>query len=331
MLRITPSVSAAQAQSYYATSDYYLSDHELPGTWEGKGASRLGLTGKIDREDWDALCENRHPQTGKRLTPRTKTDRRVLYDFTFSAPKSVSLLYAFTQNEKLLDAFRTSVEETMQDIEAEMKTRVRSGGANDDRLTGEAVRGSFVHLTARPENGVPDPHLHSHECCFNVTWDGEEKRWKAAQFGDIKRDGAYFEGMFHMRLAERLERLGLPLARTREGYEIAGIERATLRKFSRRTERIEKLAAELGITDAVEKDKLGAKTRNRKADNLSLGQLTDLWRSRLSPEESARLRDLADELDGGRDVFVDDRKAAKEAVAAYLGEFGGHEPCLALQ
>src|SRR5262245_13133265 len=125
MLRITQSTSAAGARSYYSTADYYSQGQELTGLWRGEGAKRLGLSGIIQKKDWDALCENRNPMTGGVLTPRQKQNRRVGYDFTFSVPKSVSILYGISRDERILDAFRESVRDTMQDMESEFKTRVR--------------------------------------------------------------------------------------------------------------------------------------------------------------------------------------------------------------
>ncbi len=62
------------------------------------------------------------------LTLRQKTNRRVGYDFNFHVPKSVSILYGLTNDDRILDAFRESVDATMRDMETEMKTRVRSDG-----------------------------------------------------------------------------------------------------------------------------------------------------------------------------------------------------------
>lgn len=317
MLRITPITNAAQAKTYYSTADYYLGDQE-PGTWHGKGAARLGLSSTVGRKEWEALCDNLDPVTGKRLTQRNQTDRRIFYDFTWSVPKTVSLLYALTKDERVLEAFRLSVEETMADIESELKTRVRANGANTDRVTGEATWATFIHLTSRPEDGVPDCHIHAHSVVHNSTFDPVERRIKAAQFGAIKRDGEFFEAVFDVRLAERLAKLGVPMERVKGGYEVAGFDRATVRKFSRRTVRIEKLVAELGITDAARKGELGAKTRNRKGGHLTFDQLADTWRSWLTPEESGRMLTTQHRLEAGVSEFRDSPQVAKEAVDASL-------------
>src|SRR5712671_2462758 len=149
MLRINQNVTATGAKSYYTSSDYYSEGQELAGTWHGKGAARLGLADAIEKRDWDALCDNRHPATGATLTQRQKGYRSVGYDFNFHVPKSVSVLYGLARDPRLLDAFQGSVDATMRDMEAEMKTRVRKGGRNEDRATGNMVWGEFTHFTAR--------------------------------------------------------------------------------------------------------------------------------------------------------------------------------------
>src|ERR1700720_412704 len=128
MIRITQQDNAGAAKRYYATADYYSEGQELVGSWGGKGASRLGLEGTVDKSSFERLCDNLDPRTGAPLTVRTRTDRTVGYDFTFSVPKSVSLLYAMSGDEGMMDAFRSAVDETMREMEAEMKTRIRKGG-----------------------------------------------------------------------------------------------------------------------------------------------------------------------------------------------------------
>src|SRR5882724_9755447 len=122
MIRITQQDSAKDAKRYYASADYYSEGQEIIGSWGGQGARLLGLEGVVDRFSFDRLCDNLDPRDGTPLTVRTRADRTVGYDFTFSVPKSVSVLYALSGDRDLLDAFRAAVDETMRDIEAEMKT-----------------------------------------------------------------------------------------------------------------------------------------------------------------------------------------------------------------
>ena len=256
MLRITQNSHASGAKSYYSSSDYYVDGQELAGVWRGAAAGKLGLSGEISRADWDALCDGLNPKTGEKLLQRIKSNRTAGYDFNFHVPKSVSVLYATTKDQRILDAFRESVDATMRDMESEMQTRVRKDGKNDNRRTGNMVWGEFVHFTSRPVDGIPDPHLHAHCFVFNTTWDDKEQSWKAGQFRDLKRDAPYFEAMFHSRFSRQLADLGLPIERTRKGWELAGVPASVIEKFSRRTALIEETARQKGIDDPHEKAEL---------------------------------------------------------------------------
>ena len=192
-------------------------------------------------------------------------------------PKSVSLLYAMSGDQGILDAFRAAVDETMRDIEAEMKTRVRKDGKDKDRTTGNMVWAEFIHTTSRPVDGLPDPQFHAHVFVFNTTWDEEEDRWKAGQFRELKRDAPYFQAAFRVRLANRLQDLGFGVERKRDDFEIAGIPADVLKRFSRRTALIEKVAEEKGITDPTARPNSGPKPARRKDKALSWERLRKEW------------------------------------------------------
>jgi conjugative relaxase-like TrwC/TraI family protein len=311
MLRIIQNQHADGAKNYYSVADYYTEGQELTGRWRGEGAALLGLTGLIDKRDWDALCDQLDPRTGEQLIARRKVNRTVGYDFNFHVPKSVSLLYALSDDDRILHAFRDSVDETMRDVELEMKTRVRKSGQNEDRTTGNMVWGEFVHFTSRPVDGVPDPHLHAHCFVQNVTFDAVEGVWKAGQFRDVKRDAPYFEALFHTRLAHRLTELGLSVERKgRKDWEIVGVPHSAIEKFSRRTAEIEEKAKELGVEDVESKSELGAKTRSRKVTQLTMPELRAEWRSRLSEAEQDAISQVDTQLGGGamkRDVLAASR------------------------
>jgi conjugative relaxase-like TrwC/TraI family protein len=300
MLRVRPNSSLDQAKSYFSTPDYYLGEgeQELTGKWRGKGARMLGLEGDVKQADWHALCDNINPQTGEQLTIRRKSNRIVGYDWNFHVPKSVSLLYAETLDERILDAFRQCVDETMRDAEADMATRVRKGGKDENRTTGNMVWGEHIHLTSRPVDGVPDPHLHAHCFVFNATFDKKEQAWKAGQFRELKRDSPYYEALFHSRVSHRLAELGLTIERTKKGWELAGIDRSLVEKFSRRKAQVDAKARELGVVDAEEKSELVVKTRERKRKDLKLPELQDRWHERMSRQEREMLASLADKIGG---------------------------------
>lgn len=233
LLRVVTSTSVARAKSYYtkgfSREDYYTEGQEIIGRWRGEMAIRLGLKGFVDREAFMALCDNLHPVTGEPLTVWTKLTRGVGYDFNFAVTKSVSLLQAITGDQRIVEAFRESMRETMDDIEKEVRTRVRVNGDDSDRVTGNFVGAEFIHFTARPEKGYPDPHLHGHFFVFNATWDQVEQRFKAGQFGFVKQQASFYEAMFQDRVAKKLMALGYPIVLKGKSFEIAGIPEATLR------------------------------------------------------------------------------------------------------
>ena len=71
MIRVTQQNSASSAKRYYTTADYYSEGQELVGSWGGKGASRLGLEGTVDKVSFERLCDNLNPMTEEPLTVRT--------------------------------------------------------------------------------------------------------------------------------------------------------------------------------------------------------------------------------------------------------------------
>ncbi len=302
MLRVYASRSAQQAKSYFSNElskgDYYSEGQEIVGVWGGKAAEMLGLSGTVNKDAFNALVDNRFPHSNGRndepLTGRDSPDRRSGFDINFSAPKALSILYEYSKDERLLDAFRESVHSTMQSIEEYMHTRVRKNGANTERHTGNLVYAEFVHFTARPVDGQdPDPNLHAHCYTHNITRDFVENEWKAGEFFHIKKDAPYFEAMFHSHLSKALSDMGLNIERDGKFWTIDGIEKDTLKKYSHRTEEIEKKAEELGIKSDKAKDGLGATTRSRKDGDKTRDELRKDWWKRLSDEERATLDKLS--------------------------------------
>ena len=83
-------------------SDYYAEGERVIGAWQGRGAELLKLSGEVESEQFEAVRQGLDPNTGEFLRQRHSADRigadgnvqsrgRNLYDFTISAPKSLSV------------------------------------------------------------------------------------------------------------------------------------------------------------------------------------------------------------------------------------------------
>ena len=129
---------------------------------------------------------------------------------------------------------------------------------------------------------------------FNATYDEQEQDWKAGQFRDLKRDAPYFQAAFRARLANRLQELGYAIERKRDDFELAGIPASAIRRFSRRSNKIEEEARKRGIDDPKAKHDLGEKTRERKDKSLTWEELTSEWDNRLTPEERQAIAGVRD-------------------------------------
>jgi conjugative relaxase-like TrwC/TraI family protein len=109
----------AQSRVNRATSvgsgveDYYVEGTEAPGYWLGLGSEHLGIVGEVDRDALTHALEGRDPRTGRELAAPHM--RRIPgFDVTFSAPKSVSVLFGLG-DESLRRTIRSSHDAAVAD------------------------------------------------------------------------------------------------------------------------------------------------------------------------------------------------------------------------
>ena len=287
-------------EEHLCIGDYYNEGQRVAGEWVGLGAGRLGLSGKVRADDFLRLCENQHPSTGETLTQRLNTtrmedgenaaNRRIFYDFTFSPPKSVSLAGFLGKDDRILEAHARAMKSALREFEAFAATRVRTGGAQSDRLTGNFTAALFTHDTSR----ALDPHLHTHCIVFNATFDSVENRWKALQNYELLRARKFAENAYYHELARELRSFGYQIRnRARGDFQIEGISNELGERFSKRRAEIDKALAKLlaekpelmGGDVMATRRLLATAERARKQRDLSRGELLTLWESQLTPEE----------------------------------------------
>ena len=178
---------------------------------------------------------------------------------------------------------------------------------------------SFTHRTSRPVDGVPDCHLHRHCFAFNTTWNEKQERFQAFEIGSIKIQAPYYEAAFDTRLARRIQKLGYGIETRGHSWELQGIARSTINKFSRRTGQSEAAANQEAVANGVitvkHKDNLGSRSRAKKEPGLSYGKLREVWHSWLTNEESGSIMQ-AHHLGEAPAIEKKKQELAREAVSA---------------
>jgi conjugative relaxase-like TrwC/TraI family protein len=294
---------------HLCVGNYYDEKQRLTGEWLGLGADRLGLSGKVSADDFLRLCENQHPATGETLTQRLNTtrtehgenaaNRRILFDFTFSPPKSVSLAGFLGEDERILEAHARAVRLALREFEAFTATRIRVGKAQGDRNTGNFVAALFTHDTSR----ALDPHLHTHCIVFNATFDPVENRWKALQNYELLRARKFAENAYYHELARDLRRFGYRIRnRARGDFQIEGVSEGLCDRFSKRDAEIDRALAQL-LADKPElasaniaalRARIATEKRARKQKDLNRDEVRALWDVQLNNAERAELRQLTE-------------------------------------
>lgn len=117
MMSIGSVKSAGSAGNYYTDKDNYYVIGSMGERWAGKGAEALGLSGGVDQKVFTKVLEGRLPD-GSDLS-RTQdgaNKHRPGYDFTFSAPKSVSVMAMLGGDKRLIEAHNRAVETAIKQI-----------------------------------------------------------------------------------------------------------------------------------------------------------------------------------------------------------------------
>ena len=294
MLHIHTLTSSKEAAAYFSAADYHFEGAEQTAYTLGSGAKLLGLPEHATPEMFQKLLDGCDPFTGLKLT-NSKGERDIGRDMTISNVKSLSLAKYLGDDKAIGAAEKEAITEMLAIMERDTVTRVRKKGADFNRSTGNLMAVAFPHDTTRPMNGQPDPQSHTHVVLLNLTFDREESEWKAVHFQNLVTDGQYYNAVYRSLLATKLEGIGYTIRRTPEAFEIVGIPERAIKEFSRRTDQIEGIAAQLDANikgwnpdatlSAEAKAKLGATTREAKTKGLTWDGLVKRWESRLQPGE----------------------------------------------
>ena len=283
--------------------DYYLGRGEAPGQWIGSVAQSLGLSGQVDSDTLRNLLAGKSA-VGDDLGARLSQERRPGYDLTFSAPKGISLLWAFGPDQ-VRDAISVAHDRAVGAVLDHLSTEAcyaRRGAGGQQLIEANGFIGAaFRHRTSR----AGDPQLHTHVVVPNLVRAGDGQ-WSAPDGRHLFTWKMTGGALYRSALRAELAPLGLRWQVQRNGLsELRDVPKAILRAFSRRRADIEEAMEQRGSTSAAAAAKVALVTRDRKPTVSIAGDvLRDGWVEQLSAIE------LPDGAGGTRPATADDLTAA---------------------
>lgn len=274
--------TASNGENYYYSKDPMTPEDKQNGQWVGDGAKALGLEGTVQHEDFSTVLRGQDPRTYEQLVqPKTgeKIDERRAYnDYTFSAPKSLSVAAA-SGIEGLRDAHDTAVLAVAQ----HMQEHYSQARTPDGLKNGSFVAAKFDHSTSR----ALDPQLHSHLVTMNMT-QTQDGKWRANEPLNVFKDQKALGELYRQELVNQLEQRGFQIEWTDRGqmlFEIKGVDQKTIEAFSQRREAIEKQVSEWregkthkGINTAKLYEMAALGTRDIKDKDITKEQVETYWK-----------------------------------------------------
>ncbi|MEJ7582990.1 MAG: MobF family relaxase [Acidimicrobiales bacterium] len=226
--------------------DYYLDPDEPSGRWLGRGRDSLGLSGEANGGELRALLEGHHPHTGATLGRRFGDSSVRGFDATFSAPKSVSVLWALTPDRwvqaEVLAAHDAAVSAALGWFETHGSvTRRGRDGVFQVDASGVAAA-AFRQHTSRSI----DPQLHTHAVISSKVQD-ETGGWLALDARFLKRQQRSIGWVYDAALrVELTARLGVGWIEHDDGVlDLACVPDRVREVFSRRSVQVDAKLANL--------------------------------------------------------------------------------------
>lgn len=279
MLSIAKIGNTAQAATYYNSPDkYYDKDNaDISSQWGGKGAELLGLSGEVNPEDFVRMLEGRiNPETHLgRVAKGGEIEHVPGWDFTFSAPKSLSILALVGQDKRLIEAHVQATKLAMKYIEDNYaKTRIKKDNNTEYESVKNLTYASYVHTESRKH----DPQLHSHNVVMNAVLD-ENEQWRSLE--TIKMfEGKMMSGLvYRSHLSRLVKNIGYEIEvtdREKGFFDIKGVPETLMDDMSKRRKIIVDTAKQRGLFDAESMAKATLYSRDSKT-HVDSKELHQIW------------------------------------------------------
>ena len=288
MLSIGLVRGAGDAARYYEKDDYYApapgaseetggrEGGDVQGTWGGRGAEALGLSGGVEKEQLQDMLQGHLPNG---IVLGRMKDGQIQHtpgwDLTFSAPKSVSILVEIGNDERLRAAHDLAVNKALQWVEDHaLGTRQRTSEGQLFERTGSMVVAKFTHHTSRNQ----DPMLHTHSVVMNATETGEGT-WKSLHSMELFRNKMAAGQVYRSELAREALALGYTLnVNQKDGtFELRQVPEHYRQMLSTRRAQVSAALAHWGKAGPEDAARAAILTRQSK-QNTPHRELQQRWR-----------------------------------------------------
>ena len=280
-----------------AQANYRTESGEPLGRWGGSGAFHFAMAGKaVQRKQLVQLLQGFSPKDRdcKLVSNAGSENRQRGHDFTFNAPKSVSIAWAAANEQtrrKIASAHKNAVDSAIKYLEKHA-TFTRRGKNGKDIERAKLLVATFEHSTSRAE----DPHLHTHAVVANVCvrFDGttgtlfskvsRDKNGKVIErLNPLYRNKMAAGAIYRMALSHELQtRLGFGVRESKYdfGFELDSISDEAIKHYSTRRKEIEAQLELKGFVSAKASEIATLDTRKSKTE-VNRTELFRKWRSEL--------------------------------------------------
>lgn len=274
------SVHAISNIGYYVDEDYYLTDDQSAGIWIGRGAIALGISGEKVSKEYHSIMRGFSPNGKTPLCSVPGESHQPGWDLTFSAPKSVSIIWAAAEQslrEKISDAQLVAVKRAISFLENHAAfTRREHAGQRRERVDGLVVA-TFEHETSRDL----DPQLHTHALVANVA-PRSDGSWGTIISRDLYLWQKAAGATYRAELAYQLNRLGFAVESDGVSFCLSCVPDYIAQHFSKRanaiTESLTQVSAASSASGIGDRVKLFTRRAKQRVER---SVLLERWQSEL--------------------------------------------------
>ncbi len=267
-------------ESHAGRENYYEEGGEPPGRWAGEGAAAMGLVGIVEDGELGKIMQGYHPKTDAALVGNAGEKHAPGWDCTFSAPKSVSAVWAVAERADQIDiqtAHGQAVAYALGYLEREAVAARRGKDGLQREQTAGVIAAVYEHSTSRNM----DPQLHTHCLVFNVA------QRQDGSMGGVDLDTRHkmaAGALYRVALAENLRERGYSIERDGDSFKLVGTPDRLVEQWSSRRAEIVGALKEAGLNGAKAAQAATLETRENKT-GIDRKDLFQRWQAEAAGHE----------------------------------------------